>query len=45
MLRAVKAHPGVFIGGMVTYAVLAHFVIPRYGNTLSGGRMAGAKSG
>lgn len=36
MFRAVKAHPGVFIGGMVTYAVLAHFVFPRYGGAITG---------
>ena len=29
MLRAVKAHPGVFIGGMITYAVVVHFIVPR----------------
>lgn len=44
MLRAVRAHPGVFIGGMVTYAVLAHFVLPRYGGAITG-RMGASKSG
>jgi hypothetical protein len=29
MIRAVKAHPGVFIGGAITYAVLVHFVMPK----------------
>ncbi len=28
MIRSVKAHPGVFIGGMVTYALLTHLVLP-----------------
>jgi len=30
MIRSVKAHPGVFIGGMVTYAVVVHWVLPMY---------------
>jgi len=30
MIRSVRAHPGVFIGGMVTYAVLAHWLLPRF---------------
>lgn len=34
MLKAVKAHPGVFIGGAVTYAFVAHFILPRYGHKL-----------
>jgi hypothetical protein len=32
VIRSVKAHPGVFIGGMVTYAVVAHWLIPKYGS-------------
>jgi len=44
MLRAVKAHPGVFIGGMVTYAVAVHWIIPRFAPALSG-RMSVSKSG
>jgi len=36
MIRAVKAHPGVFVGGMLTYAVITHFIIPRYGHMASG---------
>lgn len=31
MIRSVKAHPGVFIGGMVTYAVITHFLLPKFG--------------
>jgi len=30
MIRAVKAHPGVFIGGAITYAVFAHWVAPKF---------------
>jgi hypothetical protein len=45
MLRAVKAHPGVFIGGMVTYAVVAHWLLPRYGGAVSGRMGGGNKSG
>ena len=36
MIRAVKAHPGVFIGGAVTYAFITHFLIPRYGHMAGG---------
>jgi hypothetical protein len=35
MLRAVKAHPGVFIGGMVTYAIVTHVLVPKYGKGVS----------
>lgn len=29
-MRAIKAHPGVFIAGAVAYAVTIHFVLPRF---------------
>jgi hypothetical protein len=35
MFKAVKAHPGVFVGGMITYAVLAHWVLPKYAPAVS----------
>jgi hypothetical protein len=41
MIKSVKAHPGVFIGGMITYAVIAHFVIPKYGTSLKAKLPAG----
>jgi hypothetical protein len=34
MLRAIKAHPGVFIGGAITYALITHVIMPRYGSTM-----------
>jgi len=34
MLKSVKAHPGVFIAGAVTYAFVAHFILPKYGHTV-----------
>lgn len=40
MIRAVKAHPGVFIGGAVTYAVIVHFLVPKYGKSVKG-KMSG----
>lgn len=34
MFKAIKAHPGVFIGGAVTYAIITHVILPRYGHKM-----------
>lgn len=44
MIRAVKAHPGVFIGGGITFLILEHFLR----HTSQGGKLtsaAGSKMG
>lgn len=35
MIRNIRQHPGVFIGGMVTYAIVAHWVLPKFGGQLT----------
>jgi len=38
MIRAVKQHPGVFVGGMITYALITHVLIPKYGHMAPKGK-------